>query len=170
MKKKLFYLSVYLMATVGIIACDKKADQGNESTATTPEVVAATAGTATQPGTEATVGTGAMISFEKTDHDFGSIKQGEKVSHTFKFTNSGTAPLLIGEVRPSCGCTTTNYTKEPVQPGGSGIIELEFDSAGKMGKQQKTTTVMANVPEGTITLTLYADIEEVISGPYKRQQ
>ncbi len=88
---------------------------------------------------------GPVITFEKKTHDFGDIFQGDKVEETFKFTNTGNEPLIITNVQVTCGCTTPKgWPKEPIQPGGKGEVTLAFNSAGKMGRQDKTVTVVSN--------------------------
>jgi len=76
--------------------------------------------------------------------DFGEIKQGDKVRHTFTFTNTGSNPLKITQVKPSCGCTTPNYSQDLVQPGEEGFVEVVFNSAGKSGSQMKSVTLFLN--------------------------
>lgn len=101
----------------------------------------------------------ANIKFEGTDHDFGDINAGEKVEHTYKFTNTGTADLVISSAKPSCGCTVPSYTQTPVKPGESGEIKAVFDSTGKSGVQSKTITVTMNTAKGTETLNFKANIK-----------
>lgn len=84
------------------------------------------------------------IKFDSDKHDFGKIKQGDKVKHTFTFTNVGDKDLVVSNVKPTCGCTATNWTRTAVKPGESGTIEAQFNSAGKMGKQMKFMTVIYN--------------------------
>jgi len=86
----------------------------------------------------------AEIAFETMEHDFGKIREGEKVTYRFKFKNVGKVPLKITDVKPSCGCTASDYTRSPVPPGGEGFVEVVFDSQGRTGTQQKTVTVYAN--------------------------
>ena len=86
----------------------------------------------------------AQITFTKTSHDFGKIKEGEVVEHTFTFKNTGKMPLSIENVKVSCGCTAADYPKEPVAPNAEGKIKLRFDSKGKVGKQNKPATIIAN--------------------------
>ncbi len=86
----------------------------------------------------------AKIEFDKVEHDFGKIREGEKVSYRFKVKNPGTVPLRITDVKPSCGCTAPAWTKEPIPPGGEGFVEVVFDSQGRTGEQMKTVTVFAN--------------------------
>jgi hypothetical protein len=96
------------------------------------------------------------FSFEKTEHDFGTIKEGEVVSYTFKFKNTGEAPLIISKVQPSCGCTAPDWSKEPIPVGGEGFVKVEFDSNGKPNIQNKSVTVTANTWPQTMTLRFKA--------------
>jgi uncharacterized cupredoxin-like copper-binding protein len=77
-------------------------------------------------------------------HDFGTIIEGERVEHTFKFTNTGTADLVISSATASCGCTIPSPPKEPIAPGEEGEIKVEFNSAGKSAMQTKDITILAN--------------------------
>lgn len=87
---------------------------------------------------------GPTITFSEASFDFGDIKQGDKVEHTFTFKNSGTEPLILSNVLTTCGCTATNWPRDPIAPGKSGEITVKFNSAGKMGKQNKVVTVVSN--------------------------
>lgn len=87
---------------------------------------------------------GPAFSFPEVTYNFGKIKQGDVVEHTFKFKNTGTAPLIISNIGVSCGCTTPDWTKDPIAPGKSGIITAKFNSAGKMGQQSKELTIESN--------------------------
>lgn len=90
-------------------------------------------------------GTGAVITWERPTHDFGDITQGEKVEHTFKFTNTGTEPLVITNVQVTCGCTTPKgWERDPILPGASSEITLGFNSTGKYGRQKKVVTIVSN--------------------------
>ncbi len=97
-----------------------------------------------------------VIVFETTDHDFGTITEGQKVSYTYKFKNSGDAPLIIQEAKGSCGCTASDWTKAPIPPGGTGYVKAEFDSNGKPNVQNKTVTVTANTWPKLTTLKFKA--------------
>lgn len=99
------------------------------------------------------------MKFEETEHEFGRIIQGEKVSYTFKFKNTGGSDLLISKVSTSCGCTATDYPKDPVKPGESGKIEVTYDSHNKKGYQNKTITVLANTDPNYITLFIKATVD-----------
>lgn len=91
------------------------------------------------------------LEWSATEHDFGTIKEGDKVNYTYKFKNSGAVPLIIESVRPSCGCTAPNWSKEPIPVGGEGFVEVVFDSTKKPNAQNKTVTVTANTwPQTTV--------------------
>lgn len=106
-----------------------------------------------------------VAKFETTDHDFGTIPAGTKVDYTYTFTNTGTADLLISDAKASCGCTVPSYTKEPVKPGGTGEVQVVFDSTGKSGNQQKTVTLTLNTEKGTETLNFKANIAGLGTAP-----
>ena len=91
-----------------------------------------------------------VITFEKTEHDFGKINEGDgRVSVDFVFKNEGMAPLILSNVRASCGCTTPSWTKEPVEPGQSGTITVTYNPNGRPGRFQKTVTITSNASEAT---------------------
>lgn len=93
----------------------------------------------------------AAASFSKTEHDFGTIKEGQVVEHSFEFVNTGEVPLLISNAQPSCGCTVPDWTKTPIPVGGKGYVKAKFDSNGKPNMQNKTITVTANTyPQQTV--------------------
>jgi hypothetical protein len=98
------------------------------------------------------------MEFEKAAHDFGDIIQDDKVSYNFKFTNTGKTPLIINDVITTCGCTVPTWPKEPIPPGGKGEISATFSSAGKMGKQNKTITVMSNAANSPARVNIICNI------------
>jgi hypothetical protein len=85
-----------------------------------------------------------VLQFDRVEHDFGTINEGESVEHTFAVKNTGEAPLIIQKAAPSCGCTVPDWTKKPIPAGGTGFVKAKFDSSGKPGMQNKTITVTAN--------------------------
>lgn len=101
------------------------------------------------------------IQFEKQEHDFGKILQGEQVSHTFKFKNIGNAPLIITNVEKTCGCTSPEYSKEPVKPGEEGKIVITYDSKGHKGFQNKRLVVKANTNPSESILRIKAQVENI---------
>ena len=86
----------------------------------------------------------AEIKFEEEEFDFGTITQGEKVSHEFKFENSGAKDLIISNAYADCGCTVAEVPKKPVAPGDENVIRISFDSDKKSGIVTKSITVVTN--------------------------
>lgn len=99
------------------------------------------------------------MKFEKVTHDFGKIKSGDKVTWQFKFTNSGKSPLIIKDAVATCGCTKPEWPTAPVQPGADGVIKVTFDSAGKMGLQDKQITITANTNPAQNMVHLIGEVE-----------
>ena len=98
------------------------------------------------------------ITFAENSHDFGTIDEGDVVTHIFTFTNTGDNPLILDRCKGSCGCTVPQCPKEPIAPGATGEIEVKFNSKGKKNKQTKTVTINANtVPEQT-RITISANV------------
>jgi hypothetical protein len=98
------------------------------------------------------------VSFDKKEHDFGTINEGKTVTTNFKIINTGTKDLIIQNATASCGCTVPDFPKQPIKPGKSGNIKVSFDSTGKPGAQQKTVTVTANIPNGSEILTIKTNV------------
>ncbi|MFC4165224.1 DUF1573 domain-containing protein [Epilithonimonas zeae] len=98
------------------------------------------------------------IAFSETDHNFGDIKKGEKVEHIYEVTNTGTNPLIISNVKPGCGCTVPDFTKEPILPGKKGKITLHFDSTNFDGAVNKVADAFVNVEKAPVRLTFSANI------------
>ena len=112
---------------------------------------APTATPATQAPEEKPDGPLPTMAFPKTEHDFGTINEGDVVEYTYAFKNSGAAPLIIQGAQGSCGCTVPDWTKEPIPVGGTGFVKAKFDSNGKTNIQNKTVTVTANTwPKQTV--------------------
>ncbi len=100
-----------------------------------------------------------VISFEKDKHDFGRLSKGEMVSYSFKFRNTGDAPLVVSECKASCGCTVADFPKNEIAPGGEGFITVSFNSAQKRGQQIQTVTVGSNAQPSRHVLTITAQVE-----------
>lgn len=98
------------------------------------------------------------VAFDRIEHNFGKLKDGEKPFTTFKFTNTGNEDLVISNATGSCGCTVPEWPKEPIKPGKSGSIKVEFDSKDKLGEQVKTVTVTSNTQPSINTLTIKATV------------
>lgn len=102
----------------------------------------------------------AIISVDNTSHDFGVIKEADgKVSHTFKITNTGDAPLVLTRVIASCGCTTPEWTKEPIAPGKTGEVKITYDPKDRPGPFTKSISVYSNGKTGSYILTIRGDVQ-----------
>jgi len=101
-----------------------------------------------------------IFKFNEESFSFGTIKEGAKVHHTFKFKNVGNADLVISNAHGSCGCTIPAYSSKPVPPGGDGEIEVSFNSSGKGGVQDKTVTIIANTIPNSHTIHIMGEVAE----------
>jgi hypothetical protein len=164
MKKSLFLAASFAVA-VFATGCDNTA--GNDTVATGGSA-ASTQQPAAQPienpnvATEAQaapVGDAPVMAFEQTEYDFGTVKQGETVKHTFEFTNTGKTPLIIDNASATCGCTVPEWTREPVAPGEKGQIAVQFNTTGKMGQQNPTITVRANTQPEIVKVAMKGNVE-----------
>ena len=93
-----------------------------------------------------------VLKIENDKHDFGMIDEGLQAVHEFEFTNTGNAPLILSDVRASCGCTTPSWTKEPIAPGAKGSIKASYNSEGRPGSFVKTITITSNATEASKVL------------------
>ncbi len=101
------------------------------------------------------------ISFAETVHDFGEIKESDgKVAYTFEFKNIGAQPLIVRDVKASCGCTTPTWSKEPVLPGASGFVKAVFDPHGRPGNFSKGITVFSNDASGRTILRIVGMVKQ----------
>jgi hypothetical protein len=162
MKKNLMY-TFALAAMVFATSCD-------QNTTATDAVVAEDQAAAEQtvpvnnPNVASTENVAAsenaaVMSFEQTEYDFGTIKQGTVVDHTFKFTNTGKSPLIIESASASCGCTAPDWTKTPVAPGEQGEVKVQFNSTGKMGQQSPMVTIRANTEPNIMRISMKGTVE-----------
>lgn len=82
--------------------------------------------------------------FEKTKHNWGMVREGEQLVTEFAFENSGNAPLIITDAKVQCTCTKVEFPKEPVKPGGKGVVKVHFDTTNKMDRQDRTIQLVSN--------------------------
>lgn len=100
-----------------------------------------------------------VITFSKTTHDFGKINEADgRVTTIFEFTNNGMMPLVLSNVKASCGCTTPKWTHEPIEPGTTGQITVTYNPNGRPGRFQKTITVTSNASEPTTKLYIKGEV------------
>ncbi len=109
--------------------------------------------------------------FETIEHNFGQIKEGQIVKHTFKFKNIGKSPLVIKDATATCGCTVPKKPQNPIAPGGDGEIEVEFNSSGKSGVQEKDITVTANTIPAETKLKIKGTVDNIsqMQGPLQKK-
>jgi hypothetical protein len=100
------------------------------------------------------------IQFETKTHDFGKIPKGKDATCSFKFTNTGDAPLTLKDVRPSCGCTAPKWPRKPIMPGETASIKAVYDAASP-GRFQKSITVKTNVKDNSrVILTIKGRVQK----------
>jgi len=106
------------------------------------------------------------LTFDKMQHDFGKVNEGDgEVSYDFAFKNTGTAPLVIQDVRTTCGCTTPEWTKQPIRPDETGFIKVEYDVKGRPGAIDKTITVHSTGSSAPIILRIVGEVIPVERNP-----
>ena len=133
-----FFLFLILLAAAG---CGSKTGKGNETGNL-------------QPGDTGK----AVITFTEVVHDFGKVREGEKIGCIFAFKNTGTASLLINSATTSCGCTVPKYDRKPISPGSDGTVEVIFDTSGRNGIQTKMITVTSNAASPVVLLEIKAEV------------
>jgi hypothetical protein len=101
------------------------------------------------------------VAFNQMEHDFGNVKQDTENKHIFKFTNTGSEPLIIKSATGSCGCTVPTYPKEPIAPGATGNIEVVYSPGKQVAQQNKTVSIVANTEPSTIVLNIKANVIEI---------
>lgn len=166
MKKIVFALAI---ASVAFVSCKKGEDASSkinsENTVSQSEVTSeAPVNNANPEGqTETSVAASKdgtpVAKFNKTEHDFGTIKKGTKNETEFIVTNNGNADLVIINASASCGCTVPDYPKTPIKPGSSAPIKVAFN-ANTPGIQNKNVTLTTNTATGSEILTVKANVEE----------
>ncbi len=110
------------------------------------------------------------LNFKTPKKDFGQVLSTSSNKHTFKFTNTGTEPLIISNAKGSCGCTVPKWPKEPIAPGETGEIAVEYKPAGQSGVQTKYVTITANTSPATTQLTITGDIQADPNAPQQPAQ
>jgi hypothetical protein len=164
--KKQFVIALLLAGGLWTTSCEKKTETDTTATVT-QETTAVTTVPANDPATNPNVSGQQAIdpnapkpvmTFKETEFDFGTIKQDKRVNHTFTFTNTGQAPLVIESATATCGCTVPEWPKEPIAPGKTGTIKVEFDPTGKSGQQSKQITITANTDPQINQLTIKTNI------------
>jgi len=101
---------------------------------------------------------GPKIVFSEDRHEFGDIIQGDVIEHVFEFTNSGNAPLVLQDVKTTYGCTVLEWPRTPLAPGATAELKVKFNSAGKIGIQNKVITVISNATNQTSRVMIVTNV------------
>ncbi len=160
MKLRIAFLSL-MVASLFMVACGggdaavrdqaRQAVEANPTPAT-PATPAAAPATPAAPAVPA--GPTTSMSFDNLEYDYGTVTSGEKVQYGYKFKNTGSEPLIISNAKGSCGCTVPEWPKEPIAPGETSEILVQFDSSNKSGNQSKRVTITANTNPAQTFLTI----------------
>ena len=137
-KKPIQILLSVLTAGLLLTACGEK--KGKESTADLQEKIPV------------------LALLDSATYQFGEVKEGDVVEHSFKFKNGGQFPLIINNVTASCGCTIPEWPREPIAPNKESAIKVHFNTKGKPGQQVKTITVYANTQPAYSELRLLGTV------------
>lgn len=153
--KKLVLLSAVVLMSGGAAFAQKKAKKTANATAPTAQAAnTPNAATAVTPA----VDMDAVMKFKNEVHDFGHLREGDAADFVFEFKNTGKEPLVIQRVQASCGCTTPDWSKEPVMHNKSGMVKASYATQGRPGAFTKTLTVYTN--QGNKVLTIKGDVEK----------
>ena len=110
---------------------------------------------------------GAKIRFEQMEHQYGTIQKGGNGDCQFTFWNDGNEPLILQNVKASCGCTTPKYTQKPVMPGESGVIDVHYNT-NNVGGFSKTVTVTSNaVDNPRVVLRIKGNVKQDVASEEK---
>jgi hypothetical protein len=131
--KKIFASAIFVVATITLVCCQTVSTEKEKSVL------------------------GPAIEFQDTEHDFGTIQQGGDGSFDFVFTNTGVEPLVLSNVRSSCGCTIPSWPHEPIPAKGKEAIKVKYDTQ-RIGKFNKTITVTSNAGEEPIILKISGEV------------
>ncbi len=123
---------------------DSNVKDAARQSVTNPQPVSPSSSTATPAQPAAPVGPTTSITFDETTFEFGTITSGDKVEHTFTFTNTGKEPLIISNAKGSCGCTVPSWPRQPIAVGGKGEVKVVFNSKNKKGPRNQKVTLTAN--------------------------
>lgn len=160
MKLRIAFLSLvaacFFMVSCGGGDADvrKDARQAVEANPTPATPATPAAAPATPAAPAAPAGPTTSLSFDNLEYDYGTVTAGEKVQYAYKFKNTGAEPLIISNAKGSCGCTVPEWPKEPIAPGETSEILVQFDSSNKSGNQSKRVTITANTNPAQTFLTI----------------
>ena len=150
----LYYLSVPISSLI-LCSCNPKKQNNDKPGGISSDIVNITASASAKDSVN---GKMPKISFADTAFDFGEMKEGDKVSHSYTFINKGNGDLVITGAKSTCGCTIPTVPQDVIHPGQSDKIDVSFNSENKQGKILKYITVTTNCYPNTSYLTFTANI------------
>ena len=154
LRNPLAFLAVFTLIVVAAAPAhaQRKTKRDRKKTEqTTPQAIPTSLAVPIRPA-------GPVLSVESERHDFGRVEQGVLVKHTFTLHNDGSQDLVITDVKPSCGCTVPSWPREAIKPGEKADIQVTFNSAGKLGPQQKYIMVRTNMNDEVRNLYLVGEV------------
>ena len=158
------------MFVIGAVSAqDKKAEPMKPTPAGTSATAPAAGGVSVSPATPVTPApanpNAGEFKFNEEEFNFGTIKQGDVATHEFTFVNTGKEPIIITSAQGSCGCTVPTWPKEPIAKGEKATIKVTFNSAGKMGMQDKTVTIQSNAKTNPKVIHIKGNVEAPPKAP-----
>lgn len=108
-----------------------------------------------------------VLKFNKETHDFGKLNEGPIAVYNFEVSNTGTSPVVISNALASCGCTTPEWSKDPILPGQKSTIKVGYNTSGRTGNFTKTITVTSNAENSTVILTIKGSVAAKAAGSEK---
>ena len=109
------------------------------------------------------------VEFPEKEFKFGTITEGDKVTHIFQVKNTGSKPLIIANAWGSCGCTVPEYPKEPIAPGTTAEVKVTFNSTGKKGEQHKSVTMQMNTVSHNEEIFLSGEVTPAEGGDKSKE-
>lgn len=106
-----------------------------------------------------------VLKFNKEVHDFGKLSEGPLATYNFEVSNTGTAPVVISNAMASCGCTTPEFSKDAIMPGGKSVIKVGYNTSGRPGAFTKTITVTSNAENSSVVLTIKGEVTAPSAAP-----
>ncbi|MEL6141886.1 MAG: DUF1573 domain-containing protein [Bacteroidota bacterium] len=160
---KQFAFAVMALALVALTSCQSGTTPAQDDARAAVQEVTENPNASAQPAPAPNVNvpTGPLTSMEfaESNFDFGTITEGDVVTHTFSFTNTGEEPLIISDAKGSCGCTVPSKPTAPIAPGEAGEITVQFNSKGKKGPRNQKVTVTANTNPAQTFISMTGTVE-----------
>ena len=144
MFKQFFSLLAVAALAISFSSCQTGNDEVTDAARNTIQTEAPTT-TPNQPNVAVPAGPVTTLAFDEGGtYDFGTVTEGEIVTQTFNFKNTGSEPLIISDAKGSCGCTVPSKPTAPIAPGEDGEITVQFNSKNKQGQRNQKVTITAN--------------------------